>query len=614
MTHEPKFGENFQPDATNRLDVLKKQKLPGYLDLSRECRSHLKESMEQEGWPKIPKNITSIEDFFGSAKQIVDEKWSKYVGNLLAENSKQWLQELPPDEENEKIRSILSEPKKLNELFVSRQLGILEDIRSALPEAWRSLVLLASEKQLAATAVLVHWINEISDQQTKKMGTSKEELKQFINFAGIMGKYFDHAYVKQIELADAPGGSVKSKLGNKQGAEYLYDVTNKEGGIDLKSYSDVFPTEWPRITKYFSLLGDKIESLENQKKLPPSYKNLPSYLRSLAATYGSKEVNPKKLYEMWSNLSQQCTNLIAEGCPVVLIPQGTAGVAGDANKVDAELRLGFRTKKDIEAEKGFVQLRNFAQHFLDNLQGPDKEHHEIPRVLLNHQPFAYGPNLYFFTPAEAGDQSISGHTNAIEEFASYTEQPLAEKILGKKLQTSEYQKMALHTTMAHELGHQVVSSEDEEILQRIGTGSQADILDELKAETVGAKQLYHATKEGILEIDLEKQLESYVGTISSYIAKNASETGSFGERYHFTGIAMISALLNEGALKKSGDHYKITSVEKAWQTLDKLADEVLSCYTDQNFGKKERNEYVKKIKALAKSEAVTQFKEKLEAN
>ncbi len=398
------------------------------------------------------------------------------------------MQEVPDTKENAESIHLLKNPQELEKMFQIGQLMTLEQLRPVAPEAWRSLLLLASERQLASVALIEHWSRNIKEEQLKKMGLNREELKLMINFGGLFGKYIDHAYIKQIEFHDQPGGMEKTKLGSKKGAEFLYDLYRQDKGeaVDLVPYSEMFPQEFEKIAKYLLVLKNKVEKLVAEKKLPAKYDKLPQYLASVSETYGSKETDLKKAYKLWTGLNAQCSELAQDGCPVMLVTQECQGV--HENKTDIELRYGQRTERALKMEKWFNKVRDYAQEYLNKIRDPKKEEFEIPKVLLNFQPFAFGPNLHFFTTAESGDEIILTHTNAVEDVANFIEMPLAEKVLGKiDVSEKKYRQGALISTAMHEIGHTVMSNEDDEIRKRLGKDSSAWILEELKAETVGLK-------------------------------------------------------------------------------------------------------------------------------
>lgn len=611
---EARFGESFKsPDTSKRSAILEKQDLPEYIDLSREARQRLKDSIEKEGWPEVPGNMENVEDLFLAAKNEVNKRWQEYVTEFVTQNAAKWLKAVPETKENLESIRLLKNPQELEKMFQIGQLMTLEQLRPVAPEAWRSLLLLASERQLASVALIEHWSRNIKEEQLKKMGMNREELKLMINFGALFGKYIDHAYIKQIEFHDQPGGMEKTKLGSKKGAEFLYDLYRKDKGeeIDLVPYSKMFPQEFEKITKYLMVLKNKVEKLVAEKKVPASYEKLAPYLQSVAETYGSTETNPPKALDLWTGLNAQCSELAQEGCPVMLITQECQGV--HENKTDIELRYGQRTERAMKMEKWFNKVRDYAQVYLNKKLGSQPKY-DIPKVLLNFQPFAFGPNLHFFTTAESGEKIILAHTNAVEDVANYIEMPLAEKILGKiEVSEKKYRQGALISTAMHEIGHNIITSDSDEIRKRLGKDSSAWILEELKAETVGLKLVYEAAKKGDIKVDLKSLLISEIGIMSGYLVRNSSKPKSMGERYHYTGIAMIDALLSNGALKKTESGYEITDVDRAFKTFSKIAEKVLSFYIDETKTKKDKEDFVEELRAKAKSQNLIKFKELLQS-
>lgn len=69
-----RFGESFPQgaDPKNRMDVLKNKNedIPGYINFGLEIREQLKNQLENEGWPTLPRaeDIVKTEDIFEIAK------------------------------------------------------------------------------------------------------------------------------------------------------------------------------------------------------------------------------------------------------------------------------------------------------------------------------------------------------------------------------------------------------------------------------------------------------------------------------------------------------------------------------------------------------------------
>jgi len=251
-----RFGESFPQgaDPKNRMDVLKINKeqedVPDYIKFGLKIRDALKAKIEKNGWPDLPnqERINVTEDIFESAKNEVNKTWEESVKSLIESKAEEWKKDLKIDNpETRAAFDLLNNPEEFSKNFSLRQFGVLETLRAVNPRAWRTLVVASSERQLASIAIMEHWLKNGDNENLKticeKISLSPEELKLFVDTAAILGKYVDHAYVKQIELADSPGGSAETKLGEEDGAQYLYDLYKnpKSEDIDIKTYSDIFP-------------------------------------------------------------------------------------------------------------------------------------------------------------------------------------------------------------------------------------------------------------------------------------------------------------------------------------------------------------------------------------
>jgi hypothetical protein len=100
--------------------------------------------------------------------------------------------------------------------------------------------------------------------------------------------------------------------------------------------------------------------------------------------------------------------------------------------------------------------------------------------------------------------------------------------------------------------------------------------------------------------------------MSGYVMRNSSKPKSMGERYHYTGIAMIDALLSSGALRKSQAGFEIADIDQAFGALSNLAEKVLSFYTEEKKTKKDKEAFVKELRAKGSSQPLIKFKELLQ--
>ncbi|MDD5043776.1 MAG: hypothetical protein PHD51_03900 [Patescibacteria group bacterium] len=613
---EPRFGENFNPDATNRLDILKKtEDLPEYVDTSREIREALKSTIETRGWPECPE-IKTVEDLFLLAKKEVSHRWTEGAQKILCEQTKKWAEEIPDNQENKELRQTLLSPDLLSSEMEMQRFGAMEKLRDINPSAWRTLLLASSERQLASIVLLRKWAADLPEENLKSLGVSRTELELLLDSAGIVGKYVDQAYIKQVELADAPGGSSKSAWAGKVGAEYLYDIQPSPESQTVKptSYKDVFAFEWPKLINRFQVLAQKVETLLDDKKLPESYRGLPEYLREMSQVYGSESVSPKELKKLWNSLLAKNLNLANAGCPLMFIPQSCDMVAGEAAKIDVEIRLAIQTPETKKLTQTMNDFGGAAQELLAENKDALKNYYDIPAVVINVQPFAFGPNLYYFTEAEAGRESILLHANINQELSSKERIPLLEKTLGQPIDKNKFKEASGKDTVLHELGHTVCVEDDPSVRKRIGTGSDAAIMEELKAETVGMEILLRKQTGDSKEKEqiIEQQFLAKLGALEQYLAYYSSEPGSSTERYYFTGVAIISKLLEEDVLVELGDKYIITDAERGLRIIADMGLDILKKIyantADQPKKVKEAmKEYVRDVKQKEKTPPVDKF-------
>jgi len=624
-----RFGESFPQgaDPRNRLDILHNSEsgeaLPSYVQFGLEIRRRLQTKVEKEGWPDMPdqREINQTEDIFESAKNQVDVTWEAAVSELIVSQAESWKESLQGSSpEQQAALELLNNPEELKDSFSLRQFGVLETLRSVNPEAWRSLVLASSERQLASVAVLDHWLKTGTPEQLegicKKIGLSLPELRLFVDLAAILGKYIDQAYVKQIELADSPGGSAETKLKDDEGAQYLYDLYKAPGSeeIDAKTYAEIFPFEWGKIKSRLQALAEKTKLANESAQLPPVYRRFADYLEEMAAVYGSTSISPEVLDKKWDELYAAANKLNEQGCPIMLIPQGCSSVAGEAEKVDVEMRLGIKTEKSREQAEKFQPFIQIAQDLIDRQQANLAEEYKVPEVVLNYQPWAFGPNLHWLTRGESEDSFILSHTNAVAEVAVVREKPLLEKTFPQEnINEVDYSRAATTETGLHEIGHSILSASDRNIQKKIGTSFAASILEELKADTVSFKILNEAVKTKRLPsgLDIKNQVLAKLGTCLDYLKNKSSQPASAGEPYYLCGTAIIGGLLDKGLLKKSGGAEEVVDPQAALESVAALGDKVLSFYTNSAARPSDVKDYIKELRAHSGAPELQEFIKKL---
>lgn len=252
-----------------------------------------------------------------------------------------------------------------------------------------------------------------------------------------------------------------------------------------------------------------------------------------------------------------------------------------------------------EQEKNFNKFTNIAQEILNDNRNSLAKDYKVPDVNLNYQPWSFGPNLYWVTRGESGEDQILSHTNAVNEVAVANEVPLLKKMFNKDLDNSRYAKAAVTETVLHETAHNVLDSEDKKISKRIGKSFETGILEELKAETVGLKILLTASQRGELPkgINLEDQLLAKLGTNLDYLKNKSDKKSGSGEPYYICGTAIIGALLEKGFIKKSSSGYEITNPEACVKEISGIGDKVLSFYTNSEGKPADVKEYIKELRS-----------------
>jgi len=616
----PYFGQVFDPDQTTRVGI--GQTIPPYVALSRELR----QQWQGKELPKLPEDINSVEDFFSKLTTTRDTSWNQYLKDFFQGivQDKNLLRQAGGAEENMSVSQSLQDLlgadnlDDFNQKFQIHQFTSYEDLRLIYPELWRFLIISASELQLAKVVLAKNWLKELPTDKASQMGVSKDELGILIDLAALTGKYVDHAYIKQLELADQAGGSSPSPQADLSGSEYIYDpkpASGSEQPVPPLSYGETFSAEIPKIAKNLKFIAKRVNRLLEGGKLDDRYKGLPAFLKQMANTYDNRETDPKLLDELWSELYQQAQDLSLTGCPIVIVPQGATSVAGEANKVDIEIRLGLVTPECEKINEMADQLRQKAQDILSTRKaGMSDPDYQIPSLQANYLAFAFGPNLFWNTQADASDEAITMHINVVSEVIHAIGRPLLQKFLSEEsTDFTEIAKLMIADTVAHELAHNVLSNDDSDIRKRIGTSNEANTIDELKAETVGLRLLLSDNEEQPRSLLLAK-----ICTALIYIKEKSSVEGSSGERYHYSGAAMIQALLDAQTLIYSDDKnsYLISeqNIGKGLEAIAAIGEQILDIYTDDDTKPQTVIDFVSEIKLKMNEPKYKQFAQYLDAH
>ncbi len=634
QSHEPVFGESFPngAPAASWMDAkvgkailvdeqgqLELEELPpemGKIALS------IRHELRKEFSEKVPEDIDSLEGFFDRIHQTVGKAWKKSASGALGvirATVKTKLDRLEEGsgnkEELTKLYAVLSNDKDVELQFSIRQMGGLEGLKTSVPEAWRMLVMASSERQLAEITLARRWVAEAPKELFSKLKISHEELKLFVSVAADLGKYIDQAYLKQIHLTEMPGGMTKpmTAISDKPGAKYVYDVSNQNGETTTLSYSEVFSYEWSGLEKRFERIIQRVRLLLNEEKLTPVYGQFVEYLEKMKQCYGSEQKDPDVLFKQWQELKKMADSLVSAGCPMVLIQQATPGATGDANKVDAEIRLGIVSPGITKMRDYLGKLQGEAQALLTENKAALAEDYNIAKVILTLQPFAFGPNLHWMCRGEEDRNTILTHTNAVRDVAEQREIPYLEKILGPSVIRDKkvYVTSAIVETAFHEMAHTVLSKDDANVAKRVGTDNH--ILEEMKAEVVSFGILDRASSKGIKldGLELRDQFLAKLGTNFDYLM---NKSGTSGERYYFSAVALVNLLLEKGILIENevgSPSYRIENPEKGIQVIAAFGNEVLNYYKDDASTPEKAKAFVELQKAKADKPDVKKFIETL---
>jgi len=590
----------------SRLDVFESpDRLPAAVTFGREIRTKLKETIETDGWPKAPDRPESTNGFFKLVDQTVADHWQQKVGDnqgsaldLLQHQTAGWLDQLTAEAraENPDVVESLTNPQKLEGMLCLKKLGALEPLRKLLPTAWETLIAVASERQLAQIALSKKWLNEMPDTAFAEMEFSRNELVLQNDLAALAGKLIDHGYLKQDELDKTfTEKEDDDKAAGVAGQKYIYSLP---GQSQATSFKDVLPFELQRLQKDLEFLAKKTEGLQKNNQLPESYLSLPAYLRQMAATYNSPEKDKNKLYQQWQNLYQANAELLKSGCPLVINPQED----NPFNVVGLEMRLGLCSPELKQLEQ---QSSNYSTAAYEIMQQIWKDRPNITNdppakadLFFSNQTYAFGPNVVGETMAESYHGQMFIHANAVETMAEQVELPLLHKMLPQeKIDQPTYIRQAILETARHELAHGILASDDEKVMAKVGESAATNVIEELKAETIGLK-LVEQDLPQMPEAQAKQILLAKLGTLFNYLATKTGEKNSEGEDYYLCGVKLTSRLLETGAMKMENNALTIVDAKAGLKDIIKIGDEILDIYQSPKTTPKTINNYVNQVRKI----------------
>jgi hypothetical protein len=333
----------------------------------------------------------------------------------------------------------------------------------------------------------------------------------------------------------------------------------------------------------------------------------------LQEAYTCPSRDPDAVSAAWKRADNSLLELLKSDCPIGIIPQHVASVAGDANKVDFELRLIIRTAETRGLKNVFTGYQETAQSLSSSLMSevipPDTF------LDISSQPFAHGSDLYWATRGEQINQGAINvlHLEPIKRIAKINEWPLITGLVRDPGVSKEvYLANAVDETAKHEIAHSVLPYKNAIVTKRIGAGTtESSILEELKAESVGISLFLHQFegREAELEEQAKLHLLSKIGVTFDSLVNKSSEVGSSGERYYYAAVTVFDCLLESGSLERNDDGtYTIIDAVQGLRAISSLGQEVLSkFYANQDSNSDKVVDYIGSIRALKQKTSIVQL-------
>lgn len=106
-------------------------------------------------------------------------------------------------------------------------------------------------------------------------------------------------------------------------------------------------------------------------------------------------------------------------------------------------------------------------------------------------------------------------------------------------------------------------------------GSQAKVLEEIKAEMVGMVLLETMRQKNPEKNNAEEALKAKVGTALDYMEHKSPEKGGSGEKYYYAGAWILQTLLEEGVIQEKDGAYHLENHAKGLQALARNGQKLL---------------------------------------
>lgn len=556
-------------------------------EFAHDIRQRLQQSFTLR--PEVfPTDIDSIESLIQKSRKSVSERWRTDISDIIRSEALLWGEVLPDSH----AKSIVTNRDLLEQKISIRQFSDLDVLRSIKPEYWYALVRASYERQQAETNLLYGWVRDMPDSAFDEIGMGRLEVLTALEIATKTGPLIHETYLKQMEILDDPKLRNVYIFGDGDGSKYLYQRKNADGDIEKFPYSDIFPDTWPQVVANLRSLAYKTTMLVANGKLPPTYAALSGLLDQIAHTYGSRETDVSLLKETWDELLLSTYEFIAANCPVDVSIQFNSYLSSFDGNVDAEIRIGLKTPKTQAMLEELLPYRDIAREYASHYDGMLTKPTLPVRINLENLLYGVGSNLYWRTQGEAADSTIVCYIDSTQDMANEILLPLHEKIFGSE--DSSFLDTYTKSLVWHELGHTVLSTSDKTIEDRIGTGTGASMIEELKADVMGYVIAGRV-------VQSKEMLEVLVTYCLDYIINRDSTDGYGTSMYAGGGAVILTSLLESGILVKKGNIYGIEDAERGFLLLKDIADTICTVYADPTMTPEKIETWAKQLGELRKN-------------
>ena len=305
--------------------------------------------------------INNVTDLFLQAKETADIIWQ----NAMDISLEKGLAPYTPKSEKGKdfIRNIKNNREKFFiDLSLNRNWQFDALRKEGDGEIWSALVLAISEREQLKNIIIQDWIENMSVDDFKRWGISKDELLIFTGLNLELQSDIDKVFVKQMTISDSPEDAKRNpkKYFSFKGASFLY-IVGKGKNEKRYTFKDVFPVEIENIAgtlhKYAQIVQWKVASGELDKR----YQLLPKYLSELGAGIKSDETNLGKISKNTDKYFETYAKLAEAGCPIVVNPHGFVPEEGD--RADVELIVGLLLNEKSKWHSNIQALTKIAKEY-----------------------------------------------------------------------------------------------------------------------------------------------------------------------------------------------------------------------------------------------------------